>query len=144
MNVLLAEDDENDVLLMQRAFKKIRIQSRLHIVRDGQEVIDYLQGKNCFSDRSIHPLPSLVILDLKMPRRTGFEVLEWMKRQVAFKSIPAVVLTASSQHRDILRAYELYANSYLVKPGAFDELVNMIQETQHYWLKLNRIAQPGA
>jgi CheY-like chemotaxis protein len=138
MTVLLAEDDENDVLLMQRAFKRSRKQDHLQIVRDGQEVIDYLAGKNHFANRASHPLPSLLILDLKMPRKTGFEVLEWLKLQPTLKRIPAIILTSSNQPRDVTKAYDLYANSYLVKPNAFEDLVKLTETAQNYWLDLNR------
>jgi CheY-like chemotaxis protein len=138
MTVLLAEDDENDVLLMQRAFQRSRKQDHLQVVRDGQEVIDYLAGRNQFSNRATHPLPNLVILDLKMPRKTGFEVLEWLKTQPTLKRIPAVVLTSSNQPKDITRAYDLHANSYLVKPNAFEDLVKLTENAQAYWLDMNR------
>jgi CheY-like chemotaxis protein len=136
--VLLAEDDDNDVLLMKRAFAKATAAEHLRVVRDGQEVIDYLLGVGHFSDRATHPLPHLIILDLKMPRKNGFEVLEWVKTEPRFKRIPVVVLTSSSQPRDITRAYDLHANSYLVKPNAFEQLVALIASTEAYWLQLNR------
>lgn len=138
MTVLLAEDDENDVLLMQRAFKKVRKSDSLRVVHDGEAAIDYLSGRHQFVNRVDHPLPSLVILDLKMPRKSGFEVLEWLKTQPSLKRIPTIVLTSSSQQRDILKAYDLHANSYLVKPNAFDELVRLMESAQKYWLDMNR------
>jgi CheY-like chemotaxis protein len=138
MTVLLAEDDENDVLLMQRAFKRVRKGDSLRVVHDGEAAIDYLTGRDHFSNRSEHPLPSLVILDLKMPRKSGFEVLEWLKTQPSLKRIPTVILTSSSQHRDIAKAYDLHANSYLVKPNAFEELVRLMESAQSYWLETNR------
>jgi len=142
MTVLLAEDDENDVLLMQRAFKKVRLADSLRIVPDGEEVINYLTGQRKYADRVTNPLPALLILDLKMPRKTGFEVLEWLKNQPTLKRIPTLVLTSSSQQRDIARAYDLHANSYLVKPNAFEELVEMMDRAQNYWLDLNRPVIP--
>lgn len=138
MTVLLAEDDENDVLLMQRAFKKARKQDCLRVVNDGQEIIDYLAGHHQYSDRNAHPLPQLVVLDLKMPRKNGLEVLQWLKAQPTLKRIPAVVLTSSNQPRDIAQAYDLHANSYLVKPNAFEDLVKLLEAFNNYWLDLNR------
>lgn len=138
MTVLLAEDDENDVLLMQRAFRKVKKADALRVVHDGEAAIDYLSGNHQYSNRLEHPFPGLVILDLKMPRKSGFEVLEWMKSDALMKRIPAIILTSSNQHRDIAKAYDLYANSYLVKPNAFEELVRVIESMQNYWVELNR------
>jgi CheY-like chemotaxis protein len=142
MHVLLAEDDDNDALLMKRAFQRANNSGVLRIVRDGEEVIDYLQGKGQFSDRSKFPLPSVLIVDLKMPKKNGFEVLQWIKEHREFRRIPAVVLSSSKQERDIVKAYELHANSYLVKPSAFNELQQVADTIQAYWIQLNRVAIP--
>ncbi len=137
MHILLAEDDENDALLMQRAFRKTGERVTMTVLRNGQEVIDYLKGSHVYSDRSRYPLPDLLLLDLKMPQRNGFEVLEFVKTNEALKRIPTVLLSSSRQQRDVLKAYDLRANSYLVKPTAFDDLMTLTQNICAYWFRLN-------
>jgi CheY-like chemotaxis protein len=112
--ILLVEDSEDDVFFMQRALRQAGVHNPLHVVRNGQEAIDYLSGQNDFSDREQHPLPDLVFLDLKMPGTNGFDVLKWIREQPL--SIPVVVLTSSSEEIDRQRAQELGADCYLLKP----------------------------
>jgi CheY-like chemotaxis protein len=140
--ILLVEDDANDVLLIQRAFNKAGLQSNLKTVRDGEQAIHYLGGEGVYADREKYPTPFLVLLDLKMPGVNGFEVLEWVRQQPAMKRLLIVVLTSSNLQADVDRAYELGANSYLVKPVEFDEMVHMIQRFEIYWAEINRIATP--
>jgi CheY-like chemotaxis protein len=132
--VLLAEDESNDVFLMQRAFKKAQLMNPLQIARDGEEVIAYLGGNGRFASRKEFPLPQLLLLDLKLPRKTGFEVLEWIRRQTSpVKRLPVVVLSSSKQAVDINRAYDLGANSYLVKPVHFEGLVDFVKTLEMFW-----------
>lgn len=142
--ILLAEDDANDTLLIKRAFQKASLGRVLKAVPDGQEAIDYLRGINQYTDRSLFPLPFLVLLDLKMPGTDGFEVLRWIRTQPDLKRLLVVVLTSSNLQADVDRAYELGANSYLVKPVEFSEMVNMIQRFEAYWTELNRFPTPAA
>lgn len=142
MHILLAEDDENDALLMQRAFNKTGQRVTMTVLRNGQEVIDYLQGLAAYADRSRYPLPDLLLLDLKMPQRNGFEVLEFVKTHEELKRIPTVLLSSSRQHRDILKAYDLRANSYLVKPTAFTDLTTLTQNICSYWFGVNLLPCP--
>ncbi len=135
--ILLAEDDVNDVLLVQRAFQKSSIANPLQVVRDGEEAVAYLSGNLQYADRDRYPLPVLLLMDLKMPRRSGLEVLVWLRQQPGLKRLPVVVLTSSNQSPDINRAYELGANSYLVKPAGFDSLVELVKNLDMYWLILN-------
>lgn len=114
--VLLAEDDPNDVFFMQRALSKAAASVPLHVVTNGNEAQEYLAGSGKFSDRTEFPLPSLVLLDLKMPFKDGFEVLEWMRSQPLLKDLPVAVLTSSAEDRDRQRAVELGAKAYFVKP----------------------------
>ena len=137
MHILLAEDDENDALLMQRAFKKTGERVTMTILRNGQEVIDYLKGVNAYADRQRCPLPDLLLLDLKMPQRNGFEVLEFVKTNEALRRIPTVLLSSSRQQRDVIKAYDLRANSYLVKPTAFNDLMTLTQNICSYWFRVN-------
>ncbi len=135
--ILLAEDDPNDVLLIRRAFQRTHVANPVHVVHDGEEAQAYLSGQGPFADRERYPLPVLMLIDLKMPRRNGLEVLEWTRSQPGLKRLPVVVLTSSNQNPDINRAYELGANSYLVKPAAFDSLLELVKNLDMYWLILN-------
>ena len=135
--VLLAEDDPNDVLLIQRAFQRNHVSNPVQVVRDGEEALAYLSGQAPFADRERHPLPVLMLMDLKMPRKSGLEVLEWVRQQPGLKRLPIIVLTSSNQSPDINRAYELGANSYLVKPAGFDSLLDLVKNLDMYWLILN-------
>jgi CheY-like chemotaxis protein len=137
--VLLVEDDPNDVLLLQRALRKGNfICDRLQFVGDGDKATDYLSGVNGFASREKHPLPALLILDLKLPCRSGFEVLAWLRERPEFKYLPVVILTSSKHAADMRRAYELGANSYLLKPVDFDRLCSMIGTLMAYWLNMNQ------
>jgi len=138
-HILLAEDDPNDVLLIQRAFQKAGLKNALQAVRDGEQAIEYLAGKGGYADRDRYPFPYLLLLDLKMPGTDGFEVLRWLRDQPAMRRLLVVVLTSSNLQADVDRAYELGANSYLVKPVEFDEMVAMIRRFEAYWTEINRI-----
>lgn len=140
--ILLAEDDPNDVLLIQRAFQKAGFQNLLKVVRDGEQAIAYLSGADQYSDRNRFPLPFLLLLDLKMPGTDGFEVLQWVRSDRDLKRMLVIVLTSSNLQSDVDRAYELGANSYLVKPVEFQEMVNMIQRFEAYWSEINRTPTP--
>jgi len=132
--MLLVEDDLNDIFLVKRAFKMTRIASPLQVVTDGQEAIDYLSGEGKYSDREAYPLPSLIVLDLKMPRKSGFEVLEWVKRSNRpLRRIPIVIVSSSGIPVDVNRAYELGANAYMVKPVNFRAVEHLFESITHYW-----------
>lgn len=137
ISVLLAEDDENDVFFIQRAFQQAKIQNPMHVVRDGQEAIEYLSGEGKFSDRRLFPLPHLLLLDLKMPRKTGLDVLHWMHEQTELKSLPVVVLSSSEHQIDIERAYELGANGFVVKPASVEKRVELAKLIGAFWLNMN-------
>ncbi len=136
--ILLAEDDSNDALLIQRAFEKAGLKTALKIVRDGSQAIEYLRGVKPYDDRTRYPLPFLLLLDLKMPGTGGFEVLQWVRAQPQYRRMLIVVLTSSHLQADVDRAYELGANSYLVKPVGFEEMVSMIRRFEAYWTEINR------
>ncbi len=134
-HVLVAEDDPTDAYFFQRAFKRAGVPVILHFVRDGQEVLDYLQGTGQFADRTHHPLPQLILLDLKMPRLDGFDVLEWVRKQSSLDGLQIVIFSASDQPKDIKRALGLGANSYLVKPHSMEELTALVGRFKKYWLE---------
>ena len=134
--VLLAEDDENDVFFLQRALTQAEVAQPMHRVHDGEEAIDYLRGAGAYADRSKFPLPQLMLLDLKMPRKNGFEVLAWVRAQPGLKRLPIIVLSSSKEYADINRAYDLGANTYLVKPVKFENLLKMMEALNTFWLML--------
>src|ERR1700743_1187516 len=135
--VLVADDDENDIYLQKRAFLRAGIDAPLKWVRDGEEAIQYLQGDKSFADRSNFPIPILLLLDLKMPRTNGFEVLEWGRKQSDLRRLLVVVMTNSDEPGDIERAYDLGANSFVKKPGDFTDLLKVSQKLHEYWMETN-------
>ena len=138
--VLLAEDNEDDALLTQIAFKKARLANPLQVVKDGVEVIAYLKGEGRFSDRVRYPFPMLLLLDLRMPKVNGFEVLSWLQRHREINHLPIAVMTSSVDEPDIDRAYKLGADSYLIKPPNAEALLALVQRLKAYWLILSEPA----
>ncbi len=113
--ILVAEDDPDDAFIFRMMFKRATLPHALHVVEDGQQVIDWLSGRHQFSDRTKYPLPDLVLLDLKMPVKTGFEALQWIRQESAFHELPVMILSSSDDPKDVKRADELGATSYFVK-----------------------------
>lgn len=138
--VLLVEDNPDDADLIAYAFEKAGIVNPLVILGDGDLAVAYFEGTGVYSDRHRYPLPGLVLLDLKLPRRSGFDVLRAIRADQVAKHTPVVVLTSSNQNADIEQAYALHANSYLVKPIRRDALLAMVVTLDAYWIKLNRSA----
>lgn len=139
--VLLAEDDPDDVLLTKIAFDKARLANPLQVVRDGEEAIAYLKGEGKFADRHHYPLPILLLLDLKMPRVSGFQVLSWLRKQPNLRQLPVAVMTSSDHDPDAARAFELGADSYLIKPPNAETLLALVQRLHAYWMILNERPQ---
>ncbi|HXT13932.1 MAG TPA: response regulator [Candidatus Angelobacter sp.] len=135
-SVLLAEDDSNDVLLLQLAFQEAGIRNPLHVVHDGQEAIDYLSGTEKFSDRSRFPFPALLILDLKMPRKTGIDVLEWLAKEDAMRCLPTIMLSSSVHPGDIEKAYRLGVNAFVVKSPSTAQRTEFARMIKTFWLTL--------
>lgn len=135
--ILHVEDDPDDALLIHDAFVKLNYACGLALAKDGVEALDYLAGRGAYADREKYPLPSLILLDLKLPRKSGLEVLAWLRGQPEIKCIPIAILTSSENSRDIKRAYELGVNSYLIKPVDFEALQALVRDLGKYWIKLN-------
>ncbi|MDB6024857.1 MAG: response regulator with CheY-like receiver domain and winged-helix DNA-binding domain [Verrucomicrobiales bacterium] len=131
--VLIAEDDEADAILLQRAMHKITDPVPIHMVRNGEEAISYLMGDGAYSDRNRFPFPTAVLLDLKMPRKNGFEVLEWMRSSPQYAVVPTIVWSSSSLPQDVRRAYDLGANCYLMKPNSHSEIEQLVELTVSFW-----------
>ena len=130
--ILLAEDSEDDVILIKRAFRKAGIRSPLVAVHDGEEAISYLTGFGRFADRTQFPFPALFLLDLKMPIQDGFEVLRWLRTQPDLKNLPVIVLTQSDRIKDANEAYKLGAYSFLIKGTDFNDTVAFAESVAHY------------
>ena len=137
-SILQVEDDDNDVMFLKLALESAGVTVPLRIAVDGQEAIDYLSGTAPFTDRQAYPDPSLVLLDLRIPKIPGLEVLKWIRKQPALKKIPVLVLTSSDAKRDIEDAYRLGANSYFVKPINPPDLLEIVKHIRDYWLKPSR------
>lgn len=125
--ILLAEDNPDDAVIFKIMFKRAHLPHTLYIVDDGQQVIDWLSGKHQYSDRAKYPLPYCVLLDLKMPIKTGFEALEWIRHQKAFQKLPAIVLTSSDDQKDLKRAYDLGATTYFVKSPRLEDVMEYLR-----------------
>ncbi|NQV01404.1 MAG: response regulator [Bacteroidia bacterium] len=135
--ILLVEHQRMDIELTLDAFREARLANSIRVATSGEEALDYLFGKGEFANRIEHPLPDLILLDLKMPGIDGFEVLKQVKKAEKLKWIPVVVLTSSKEEGDRAMSYDLGANSYLVKPVSFDGFLHMVKEIREYWIVLN-------
>jgi CheY-like chemotaxis protein len=132
--ILVAEDDENDIFLLRRAFERVGIPNPLCFVRNGQEAVDYLAGTGRFAQRDLHPLPGMLLLDLKMPWMDGFDVLRWLRDHPEFDKLPVVVLTSSKLGVDVDKSRALGVYDYRVKPNAFEDLVHLLADVRQCWL----------
>ena len=135
--ILLVEDRDDDVSLLREAFVHAGLDN-LRIVRDGDEAVDYLDGKGQYNDRRNYPCPTLILLDLKIPGRSGFDVVHWVRAHGALKRMPIVVLTDSPSTDDVNRAYDMGINSYLLKPTGFNDLVKLVKAFAEYWLMFSK------
>lgn len=138
--ILLVEDNQDDAFFMKQALKDAEIMNPLREVEDGQQAIDYLSGTGKFADRERFPLPAVVFLDLKLPMKTGHEVLQWIRAQPQFKKLIVIVLTSSNEPVDLNRSYQLGANSFVVKPPTPQELLKLAEAFKLWWLRQNRVA----
>ena len=142
--VLVVEDDPNDRLLLSHAFRKSAPHLLLHLSKDVGDAEEYLLGRGTYADRAAHALPQLILLDLKLPRRSGIDFLGWMKQQPALAAIPILVLSSSQESSDLERAYALGAKSYLVKSVEHRELVKIAEGIAAYASLLGPDGDPGA
>jgi two-component system, response regulator len=137
VEILLVEDSDEDAELTTRALRRHKLTNQLHRVGDGAEALEFLFGTGQYSARSVARPPRVVLLDLKLPKVSGMDVLRKLKADPRTRSVPVVVLTSSNEDRDLHEAYELGANSYIVKPVEFDKFVNAVEQLGFYWALLN-------
>ncbi len=137
LKVLVVEDNPNDVVLLKRAFSKGGPEVPLQFARDGQEALNYLKGVHQFADRNMYPLPTLLVVDLKLPGIDGFDIIKWVRNQPELRDLRIVVLSSSNEPSDISRAHELGANAYHVKPNDPNALIGMVEGLRSYWVDRN-------
>lgn len=136
--ILIAEDDPNDALLLKRAIKRAGVQNPIQIVSDGEETIAYLEGRDPYFDRSKYPFPSFVWLDIKMPKKNGFDVLGWLQAHPKCSIIPCIVWSSSREERDVRVAYRLGANCFFRKPSTNEELERVVKQIFEFWAAAER------
>lgn len=137
LHILVAENNADDAFFLRCAFEEARIEASINFVHDGQELVDYLRGEPPFSNRVLYPIPTMVLLDLALPRIDGFRVLAWMQKETWMQSLVVVVLSGSELPADFERAYGLGAIEYLVKPQSPQQLVPMVRRLQELWREIN-------
>jgi CheY-like chemotaxis protein len=142
MPILLADDDGDEAYLVVRAFKEAGILHPVAVVHDGEAAIRYLEGSGEYADRLAHPPPCLLLLDQKLPGRSGLEVLEWVRNSSATPTLPVLLLSASTYDCDVQAAYLVGANGYLVKPPEYEDTIAMARAVKDYWLTFNRAPGP--
>lgn len=135
--VLLVDDNLMDIELAIEAFRSVSFPSQIEVANGGQQALDYLLGHGAYANRERYPLPTLILLDLKMPGIDGFDVLRRLKLTPSLKRIPVIILTSSREKGDLASAYDMGANSYLVKPVSFAKFIEIVRQIQDYWLALN-------
>jgi len=133
--ILYAEDDQNDQFFIEKALKKLAGPVQIRFVTDGSEALAYLQASGDYADRARFPLPTVIFLDIKMPKVNGFEVLQWIKSEETFKRTPVVMISSSQMQPDIDRAYELGASAYLVKPASAEDLQKLFKVTGEFFVE---------
>ena len=142
--VLLVEDNPDDEMLTLLAFEESRLANPIEVVRDGVEAIEFLEGTGQYAGRDANRLPQVVLLDLNLPRKSGLQVLEWMRGREETRLVPVVMLTTSTQERDLLESYRLGVNSYVRKPVDFQQFQEAIGQLGMYWLVLNQLPWAAA
>ncbi|MEW6325712.1 MAG: response regulator, partial [Nitrospirota bacterium] len=141
IHILLVEDNPDHAMMTTRALKRGKLNNTVHWVKNGQEALDYLFRQDGYADAGKAPTPGLVLLDLNLPKYSGFEILQRIKQDEALKALPVVMLTTSGRDEEVKKCYDLGANSYITKPVQFEDFADVIQKLELYWLLVNRLPQ---
>jgi CheY-like chemotaxis protein len=141
---LVAEDDQDTQMLIKRAFKQADLAPPVYFTNDGEQTIQYLSGKGQYANREGFPIPALLLLDLKMPYRDGFDVLRWIRAQPGLRKLVVIMFSGSSLEQDVEEAFNLGVNSFVMKPVSFSELLQVILAIHHYWFGCNHFPQPDS
>jgi len=139
IEILLVEDNPGDVRLMVESLKEAKVANNLSVARDGVEAMAFLRQIGAYTDA---PKPNLILLDLNLPKKDGYEALAEIKRDPRLKLIPVVIVTSSDAERDVVGSYELHANAYVVKPGSFEQFINVIRSVESFWLSVAKLPPP--
>jgi two-component system, response regulator len=139
IDILIVEDNPEDAEMAVRAFQKNNLTNKIHVVSDGEKALDFVFAKNQHAERKEMAKPKIILLDLKLPKIDGMEVLKQIKSNEETKIIPVIMLTSSKQESDVIKSYQLGVNSYIVKPVDFDKFINAVRDLGLYWLLLNEI-----
>ncbi|MFO8129102.1 MAG: response regulator [Bacteroidales bacterium] len=139
--ILMADDDPDDRLMAEEALEESRLKNELYLVKDGEELMDFLHRRNKYRDPESSPRPGIILLDLNMPRKDGREALREIKSEPSLRSIPVIVLTTSKAEEDILRTYNLGANSFITKPITFEGLVEVLKKMGEYWFQIVKLPE---
>ncbi len=141
ITILMADDDPDDRLLMEDAMEEAHVANKFDFVEDGEQLMDYLHRRGDYADLADEPLPGLILLDLNMPKKDGREALKEIKGDPNLRRIPIIILTTSKAEEDILRSYDLGANSFISKPVTFDKLVEIVRQLSNYWFTIARLPE---
>ena len=141
ITILMADDDPDDRLLMEDAMEEVHVANKFDFVEDGEQLMDYLHRRGDYADLADEPLPGLILLDLNMPKKDGREALKEIKGDPNLRRIPIIILTTSKAEEDILRSYDLGANSFISKPVTFDKLVEIVRQLSNYWFTIARLPE---
>ncbi len=144
ITILMADDDQDDCLLVKEAFSENNFEDEIRFVADGEDLMDYLYRRGKFAEPASAPLPDLILLDLNMPRKDGREALREIKSSRDFRHIPIIVLTTSHEQDDIIRSYRVGANSFITKPSSFEELLTLVEHLGRYWIEIVELPREKA
>lgn len=141
LNILLVEDNEADIKITKRAFSRSKVKSNIFVAGDGQDALDFIRHEGRYLEEK-HPRPDLILLDIKMPKMDGFEVLKKLKEDIQYNFIPVIMLTSSKEEEDVVRSYQDGAASFIQKPVNYDEFVKIVEGFYAYWCKINKLPNP--
>ncbi len=142
MNILLVEDNQADVKIALRAFAGSKLKNEIYVVNDGEEALAFIFHEGKYQDKSKYPTPDLILLDIKMPKMDGFQVLEALKQNLEYNFIPVIMFTSSKNEEDIVKSYKAGAASYIPKPVDYEEFVKIVDEFNRYWRVINKLPRP--